>query len=68
MALPHHDRGLSAVCDCGFLFPDNTYLLFLMTNGGLMKVESIAECWNILQYFWPALSNYRYLKRLFGLL
>ena len=28
----------------------------LMTNGGLMKVESIAECsnWSILQYFWPA--------------
>ena len=30
-----------------------------MTNGSLMKVESIAECspWSILQYFWPALSN-----------
>ena len=27
----------------------------LMENGSLMKVESIAE--NILQYFWPALSN-----------
>ena len=29
-----------------------------MTNGSLMKVESIAECshWSILQYFWPALS------------
>ena len=31
----------------------------LMTNGSLMKVESIAECpppptWSILQYFWPA--------------
>ena len=25
---------------------------FLMTNGSLMKVESIAECsWSILQYF-----------------
>ena len=26
-----------------------------MTNGSLMKVESIAECspWTILQYFWP---------------
>ena len=36
----------------------------LMTNGSLMKVESIAECypWSILQYFWPALSNYRYWK------
>ena len=33
----------------------------LMTNGGLMKVESIAECspWSILQYFWPALSDNR---------
>ena len=31
----------------------------LMANGSLMKVKSIAECspWNILQYFWPALSN-----------
>ena len=31
----------------------------LMTNGSLMKVESIAECsnWSILQYFWPALNN-----------
>ena len=30
-----------------------------MTNGSLMKVESIAECslWSILQYFWPALSD-----------
>ena len=29
-----------------------------ITNGRLMKVESIAECspWSILQYFWPALS------------
>ena len=32
-----------------------------MTNGSLMKVESIAECspWSILQYFWPALSDNR---------
>ena len=31
----------------------------LMTNGSLMKFESIAECspWSILQYFWPALSD-----------
>ena len=30
-----------------------------MPNGSLMKDESIAECspWNILQYFWPALSD-----------
>ena len=30
-----------------------------MTNGSLMKVESIAECspWSILQYFSPALNN-----------
>ena len=30
-----------------------------MTNGSLMKVESTAECshWDILQYFWPALSD-----------
>ena len=33
----------------------------LMTNGSLIKVESIAECspWSILQYFWPALSDNR---------
>ena len=33
----------------------------VMTNGSLMKVESIAECspWSILQYFWPALSDNR---------
>ena len=31
----------------------------LMTNGSLMKVESIAECsrWSILLYFGPALSD-----------
>ena len=31
----------------------------LMTNGGLMKVKSIAGCssWSILQYFLPALSD-----------
>ena len=31
-----------------------------MTNGSLMKAESIAECslWSILQYFWPAWSDY----------
>ena len=28
-----------------------------MTNGSLMKVKSIVECWSILQYFWPALSD-----------
>ena len=35
----------------------------------LMKVKSIAECslWNILQYFWPALSNHRSWKPFFGL-
>ena len=29
-----------------------------MTDGSLMKVETIAECspWSIMQYFWPALS------------
>ena len=33
----------------------------LMTNGGLMKVTSIAECSNgsILQHFGPALSDNR---------
>ena len=31
----------------------------LMTNGSLMKVETVAYCspWSILQYFWPALSD-----------
>ena len=32
--------------------------MILMTNGSLMKIESIAEYspWSILQYFWPALN------------
>ena len=36
-----------------------------MTNGSLMKIESIAECspWSILQYFWPALSDNRSQKQ-----
>ena len=40
-----------------------------MTNGSFMKVESIAECslWSILQYFWPALSDDRSWKPIFGL-
>ena len=40
-----------------------------MTNGSLMKVESIAECspWSILQYFWPALRNSWSWKPIFGL-
>ena len=39
-----------------------------MTNGSLMKVESIAECspWSILQYFWPALSDNWSWKPIFG--
>ena len=42
----------------------NRQTKILMTNGSLMKVESIAECstWSILQYFWPA-----FLKTNFGL-
>ena len=50
----------------------------LMTNGSLMmvksiadlmKVKSIAECSrSILQYFWPALSDIRSWKSIFGLL
>ena len=43
----------------------------LMTNGSLMKVESIAECspcpWSILQYFWPAFSGSWSWKPTFGL-
>ena len=40
-----------------------------MTNGSLMKVESIAECsvWSILQYFWPALSDNLSWKPILGL-
>ena len=40
-----------------------------MTNGSLLKVKGIAECspWNILQYFWPALSNNRSWKPIFCL-
>ena len=42
----------------------------LMTNGSLMKFESIAECSrrSILQYFWPALSDNWYWKPIFGVL
>ena len=41
----------------------------LMTNGSLMKVESIAECspWSILQYSWPALSDNWSWKPIFSL-
>ena len=40
-----------------------------MTNGSLMKVESIAECspWSMLQYFWPALSINWSWEPIFGL-
>ena len=40
-----------------------------MINGSVMKVTSIVECstWSILQYFWPALSNYWSWKPIFGL-
>ena len=40
-----------------------------MTDGSLMKVESIAECspWSILQYFWPALNDNWSWKESFGL-
>ena len=42
----------------------------LMINGSFMKVESKAECspWSILQYFWPALSDNRSWKLIFGLI
>ena len=41
----------------------------LMTNGSLLQVQSIAECskGSILQYPWPALSNNRFWKTIFGL-
>ena len=41
-----------------------------MTNGSLLKVESIVECspWSILQYFGPALSDNRSCKPNVGLL
>ena len=40
-----------------------------MTNGNLMKVESIAECspWIILQYMWPAFSDNWFLKTIYVL-
>ena len=31
-----------------------------------MKVESIAECWSILQYFWPALRDNLVFKPILG--
>ena len=50
-------RVYSKTCVNGHSKIDKTKIL--MTNGSLMKVESIAECslWSILQYFWPALSD-----------
>ena len=41
----------------------------LMTNGSVMKVESIAECspWSILQYFGPVLCDNWSRKPSFGL-
>ena len=41
-----------------------------MENGSLMEVESTAECspWSILQYFWPAFSDYQYWRSSFGVL
>ena len=39
--------------------------MVLMTNGSLIKIESIAE--NILQYFLPALSDNWYCKPIFVL-
>ena len=41
-----------------------------MTNGSLMKVESIAECspLSILQYFLPALSDNWFWKPIFCLM
>ena len=46
---------------------DNTKII--MTNGSLMKVESIAECspLSILQYFLPALSENWSWKPILGL-
>ena len=40
-----------------------------MTNDSLINVQSIAECspWNILQYFWPGLSDYWPWKPICGL-
>ena len=40
-----------------------------MTNGSLMKVNSIAECppWSILQYVWPSLSDNWSWKPIYGL-
>ena len=42
----------------------------LTANGSLTKVKSIAEYspWSILLYFWPALSDNRSWKPMFGLL
>ena len=41
----------------------------LMTDGSLMKFESIAECspWSILQYLWSALSDNWSWKLIWGL-
>ena len=45
----HVDCQYSKICPKQPLQKDKTKIL--ITNGSLMKVESIAECWSILQYF-----------------
>ena len=74
--IPKHYKGTaltikshlySKTCVNGHSKIDKTKIL--MTNGSLMKVEIIAECspQSILQYFWPAWSDYWSWKPIFGL-
>ena len=65
--IPHYNIYLYTVKPVLSSHPKIDKTKILVTNGSLMKVESIAECsfWSILQYFWPALSYYFVLKTIF---
>ena len=51
---------------CVRIFP-SSMMKFILTNGRLMKIESIAERspWNILQYYWSCIKREQVLKNIF---
>ena len=68
VALPHHDTGLSAVCDCGI---SRSYsLTILMTKGSLMKVEKYCRMFPLKHsvILLTCIKHQSVLKTTFGLL
>ena len=57
LCIAEERRGIVKPVYNGYSKIDKTKIF--ITNGSLMKVKRIAECfnWSILQYFWPALSD-----------